>query len=230
MANGQPAAGERFVNGLFSENPTFRQILGICPTLAVTYSVASALTMAAAVTFVLVCSNILISLIRGLLKPHLRILVFTLTIAVFVTIADRLVAAYLYEMSKSLGPYIPLIIVNCIIIARCEIVASKSPLLPAITDALGQAGGHTLGLLAIASAREILGKGTWFDMNVLSGAWPDWGVMVAAPGAFLTLGLLLGLVNHLTGERGRAMWPIVALVRWFNLFGRKRQVAAAQEK
>ncbi len=227
MANALPTAGQRFTNGLFSENPTFRQILGICPTLAVTYSVASALTMAGAVTFVLICSAILISQIRHLLKPHLRILVFTLTIAVFVTIADRLVAAFLYDMSKQLGPYIPLIIVNCIIIARCEICFSKQGLVPAIGDALGQAGGHTLGLLAIASTREILGKGTWGGMSVLGDSWPAWGVLAAAPGAFLTLGLLLALVNHLTDKQAKPMWPFGAL---FNLLGRKRQVAPVREK
>ena len=116
MANEGPAPLERFIRGILPENPVYRQLLGMCPTLAVTNGVAQALTMSGAVLFVLFCANIIVSLIRGLLKPHLRILVFTLTIATFVTIADKFLAAYVYSMSKELGPYIPLIIVNCIII------------------------------------------------------------------------------------------------------------------
>ena len=116
---------ERFVQGILPENPVYRQLLGLCPTLAVTNGLKPALTMAAAVGFVLLCANVIISLIRNLLKPHLRIVVFTLTIATFVTIVDRFLAAYMYQMSKTLGPYIPLIIVNCIIICRCEVCASR---------------------------------------------------------------------------------------------------------
>ncbi len=124
-----PTPVERFVQGILPENPVYRQFLGLCPVLAVTNGLKPALTMAVAVGFVLFCANVIVSLIRNLLKPHLRIVVFTLTIATFVTIADRFLAAYLYQMSKTLGPYIPLIIVNCIIICRCEVVASKqSPL------------------------------------------------------------------------------------------------------
>ena len=199
MASGAPSPAQRFTNGILGENPTFRQILGICPTLAVTNSVQGALTMAGAVAFVLICSNILTSLIRNLLKPHLRILVFTLVIAVFVTIADRFLAAFLPDMSKLLGPYVPLIIVNCIIIARCEIVASKEGLAVSIADAVGQSAGHGLGLLAIATVREILGSGSWFGIDL---GWNSeacdpykWTIMILPPGAFLTLGLLLGAVN-----------------------------------
>ncbi|MDJ0888523.1 MAG: Rnf-Nqr domain containing protein, partial [Desulfobacterales bacterium] len=121
----QPTASERFIQGILPENPVFRQLLGLCPALAVTANMKSAITMTGAVLFVLFCANVITSLIRDLLKPHLRIVVFTLTIATFVTIADRFLAAYLYQMSKTLGPYIPLIIVNCIIICRCEVCASK---------------------------------------------------------------------------------------------------------
>ncbi len=200
MAQQEPSALERFWNGILPENPTYRQLLGMCPTLAVTNSVGAALTMAGATAFVLVCANIVTSLIRRLLKPHLRILVFTLTIATFVTIADRFLAAYLYEMSKQLGPYVPLIIVNCIIISRCEICASKQGVGIAAADAVGQSLGFTLGLLSIATVREILGSGTWFDLPVLGPAWPDWVIMVLPPGAFLTLGVLLGLANWWTAR------------------------------
>ena len=201
MADRGPSSIQRFWNGIGSENPTFRQILGICPTLAVTNTVGGALTMAGAVAFVLVCSNIVTSLIRGLIKPHLRILVFTLTIAAFVTIADKFLAAYMWEMSKRLGSYVPLIIVNCIIIARCEICAAKQSLLPSIGDALGQSAGHAIGLLAIATVREILGSGTWAGVRVMWTGWPDWAIMVLPPGAFITLGILLGMVNWVGSMR-----------------------------
>jgi electron transport complex protein RnfE len=155
----------------------------------------SAVTMAGAVLFVLFCANVITSLIRNLLKPHLRIVIFTLTIATFVTIADRFLAAYLYQMSKTLGPYIPLIIVNCIIICRCEVCASKQGVITAGADAIGQSIGFGLALSAIAAVREILGTGMFFEIRVLPAAWPDWVIMVLPPGAFLTFGLLIGLVN-----------------------------------
>ncbi|MDD3603863.1 MAG: electron transport complex subunit RsxE [Kiritimatiellae bacterium] len=195
MTEKGPTPLERFINGILPENPVYRQVLGMCPTLAVTNGMKAAMTMAAAVAFVLVCANILTSLIRNLLKPHLRILVFTLTIATFVTVADRIIAAYMYDMSKQLGPYIPLIIVNCIIICRCEVCASKQNVLTAATDALGQSLGFALALASIASVREILGSGSWFGIEVMPAGWPDWVVMVLPPGAFLTLGLLLGAAN-----------------------------------
>ncbi|MFH1568373.1 MAG: electron transport complex subunit RsxE [Gemmatimonadota bacterium] len=196
-----PTAGERFLNGILPENPIYRQVLGTCPTLAVTNGMGPAMTMAVAVIFVLVCSNLMISLIRSLLKPHLRILVFTLTIATFVTIVDRILAAYVYEMSKALGPYVPLIIVNCIIISRCEVCASKQGLVTSAADGLGQGLGFTLALASLATVREILGSGTWFGLRVLPEVWPDWGLMVLPPGAFFTLGLLMGLVNWYSARR-----------------------------
>ncbi len=201
-----PTASERFIQGILPENPVYRQMLGLCPTLAVTSGMKPALTMAVSVAFVLLCANVVTSLIRNLLKPHLRIVVFTLTIATFVTIADRFLAAYLFQMSKTLGPYIPLIIVNCLIICRCEVCASRQPVWTAAGDALGQSLGFGLALSSIAAVREILGTGMFFGIRVLPDAWPDWVIMVLPPGAFLTLGLLLGLVNWLgtvkSGKRG----------------------------
>ena len=190
-----PTPLERFINGILPENPVFRQLLGLCPVLAVTNGMKAAMTMAGAVMFVLCCANVIVSLIRPLLKPHLRILVFTLTIATFVTIADRFLAAFMYDMSKQLGPYIPLIIVNCIIICRCEVCASKQGVFTALSDAVGTSVGFALALGALATVREVLGSGTWFDVAVLPAAWPDWVVMVLPPGAFLTLGVLMGLAN-----------------------------------
>lgn len=199
MAKDGPTPLERFLNGIIPENPVYRQLLGMCPTLAVTNGMHAAMTMAGATAFVLFCANIITSLLRNLLKPHLRILVFTLTIATFVTIADRVIAAYMYEMSKQLGPYLPLIIVNCMIIGRCEVCASKQSVFTAAADAVGQSIGFALALASIASVREILGTGSWFGID-LGWAGPaydnyKWVLMVLPPGAFVTLGFLLGLAN-----------------------------------
>jgi electron transport complex protein RnfE len=194
MAEG-PTPLERFIQGILPENPVYRQLLGMCPTLAVTNGLEPALTMAGAVAFVLFCANVMISLLRRLLQPHLRIVIFTLTIATFVTIADRFLAAYMYQMSKALGPYIPLIIVNCIIIGRCEVCASKQSVVTAGADAIGQSLGFALALASIAAVRELLGTGMLLGFQVLPAAWPGWGIMMLPPGAFLTFGLLLGIVN-----------------------------------
>jgi Na+-translocating ferredoxin:NAD+ oxidoreductase subunit E len=199
----QPTPTERFIQGILPENPVFRQLLGLCPTLAVTNGLKPALTMAIAVGVVLLSANI-ISLIRNLLKPHLRIVVFTLTIATFVTIVDRLLAAYMYQMSKTLGPYIPLIIVNCIIICRCEVCASRQNVLAASTDAVGQAIGFGLALTSIAVIREILGTGMIAGIQIMPAAWPSWVIMVLPPGAFLTFGLLLALVNWIDSTRSNS--------------------------
>lgn len=200
MAN-DPTATERFLNGILPENPVYRSLLGMCPVLAVTANMKAAMTMAGAVLFVLTMANIIVSLIRHLLKPHLRILVFTLTIATFVTITDRVLGAFMYTMSKELGPYIPLIIVNCIIISRCEICASKQGVGVAIADAFGVSLGFALALASIATAREILGAGTWFGIQLFGvnaagdSNWPGWAVMILPPGAFLAMGVLLGAAN-----------------------------------
>jgi Na+-translocating ferredoxin:NAD+ oxidoreductase subunit E len=199
----QPTAAERFIAGIIPENPVYRQLLGMCPVLAVTGALAPAMTMAGATTFVLLCANIMVCLLRGLLKPHLRILVFTLTIATFVTIADRFLGAFLYDMSKALGPYVPLIIVNCIIISRCEICASKQSLPTAIADAMGVGLGFTLALFSIAAVREVLGLGTFFGWEIpgFTANWDGWGIMVLAPGAFLTLGVLLGMAEWIANRK-----------------------------
>lgn len=190
----QPTASERFIQGILPENPVFRQLLGLCPTLAVTGDVQSALTMTGAVLFVLVCANAVISLLRNLLKPHLRIVVFTVTIATFVTIVDRLLAAYMYGMSKTLGPYIALIIVNCIIICRCEVCASKQSVGVAVADAVGQSIGFGIALVILASIREILGNGSWLGIQILPAAMPKLGIMGLPPGAFLTFGIVLAVI------------------------------------
>ncbi len=195
--------GQTLLAGLWRENPVFRLLLGMCPTLAVTAAVKPALTMGLCVIFVLVCSNVIVSLMRNLLKPHLRILMFTLTIATFVTIADLFLKAYVPEMSETLGPYVPLIIVNCIIICRAEACASKNGLIISVIDALGMGAGFTVTLCILAGVRELLATGAIFEIQILAllkeGGWfVPWAAMGMPVGAFITLGLMLGLVNLIT--------------------------------
>jgi len=197
---------QTFIVGLWRENPVFRLLLGMCPTLAVTAAVKPALTMGCSVIFVLLCSNIVVSLMRNLLKPHLRILMFALTIATFVTICDLFLKAYQPAMSETLGPYVPLIIVNCIIICRAEACASKNNLLISIIDALGMGLGFTLAICILASIRELLATGAVFGIQLLalksSGGWfTPWLAMSMPVGAFITLGLILGLINSVTRKR-----------------------------
>jgi electron transport complex protein RnfE len=187
--------------GLWHENPVFRLLLGMCPTLAVTAAIKPALTMGLSVVFVLVCSNIVVSLMRNLLKPHLRILMFTLTIATFVTIADLFLRAFVPRMSETLGPYVPLIIVNCIIICRAEACASKNNLLISFIDALGMGAGFTFALCVLASVREILSTGAVWEIKLLPAWFVPWAVLSMPAGAFITLGLLLGLVNVISKKR-----------------------------
>jgi electron transport complex protein RnfE len=207
MANATDVSmGKTFIAGLWQENPVLRLLLGMCPTLAVTAAVKPALTMGCSVIFVLFCSNIVVSLMRNLLKPHLRILMFTLTIATFVTIADLFLKAYVPEMSENLGPYIPLIIVNCIIICRAEACASQNGLIVSMIDAIGMGLGFTATLCVLAGIRELLATGKIFEETVLlpvaQGGWfTPWAAMGMPVGAFVTLGLLLGLVNLITKKQ-----------------------------
>jgi len=199
---------ETLLAGLWRENPVFRLLLGMCPTLAVTAAVKPALTMGLTVIFVLICSNIVVSLMRNLLKPHLRILMFTLTIATFVTIADLFLKAFSPNMSETLGPYVPLIIVNCIIICRAEACASKNGIAISIIDALGMGAGFTITLCVLAGIREILATGAFCEIQLLplaeKGGWfVQWAAMRMPVGAFITLGLLLALVNMVTPKQAK---------------------------
>ena len=193
--------GQTLLAGLWRENPVFRLLLGMCPTLAVTAAVKPALTMGCCVIFVLICSNIIVSLMRNLLKPHLRILMFTLTIATFVTIADLFLKAFVPRMSEMLGPYVPLIIVNCIIICRAEACASKNPLFVSVFDALGMGVGFTVTLCFLAGIRELLSTGKLFEAQLMPDAFVPWAAMSMPVGAFITLGLMLGLVNIVAGRK-----------------------------
>ncbi|MHC4124277.1 MAG: electron transport complex subunit RsxE [Planctomycetota bacterium] len=201
MATKSPATSilsQTFIAGIWRENPVFRLLLGMCPTLAVTAAVKPALTMGLCVIFVLICSNIVVSLMRNLLKPHLRILMFTLTISTFVTIADKFLKAFAPAMSDALGPYVPLIIVNCIIIGRAEACASKNKLTISIIDALGMGCGFTLTLCVLAGLRELLSTGKIFELQIMPDAFVPSAAMSMPVGAFVTLGLLLALVNSIT--------------------------------
>jgi electron transport complex protein RnfE len=198
LDNAQNSVTKTFAAGLWKENPVLRLLLGMCPTLAVTAAVKPALTMGICVIFVLICSNLVVSAMKSLLKPHLRILMFTLTIATFVTIADLILKAFLPEMSDKLGPYIPLIIVNCIIIGRAEACASKSSLFISFIDAVSMGLGFTLALCVLASVREILATGSILEIPVMPQSFTPWAAMGMPVGAFVTLGLILAGVNMIT--------------------------------
>ncbi len=203
MQNEKNKIKDTLLKGIWRENPVFRLLLGMCPTLAVTAALKPALTMSFCVIFVLLCSNIVVSLMRNLLKPHLRILMFTLTIATFVTIADLFLKAFVPDMSQALGPYIPLIIVNCIIICRAEACASKNGLLVSIVDALAMGAGFTLALCVLSTIREILSTGAIWEIPILPDAFVPWAAMRMPVGAFITLGLLLALVNVITQKKSQ---------------------------
>ncbi len=201
MAENQPTVVSTLRAGLWDEIPVLRLMLGLCPTLAVTTGVRAALTMGLSVIFVLICSNVVVSLMRNLLKPHLRIMVFTLTIATFVTIADLYLKAFMPEMSDKLGAYIPLIIVNCIIIARAESCATKyGPIIGAV-DGLAMGLGFTIVLCFLAAIREVLATGKFFDIAVMPNGFVPIAAMAMPVGAFITLGLMLGAVNFLSKKK-----------------------------
>ena len=187
----------QFVSGIIDNNPTFVQLLGMCPTLATSTSLENAVGMGLAATAVLAASNVVISLLRRLNPQKIRIAAYVVIIASFVTVIDLLLQAYLPSLSKSLGLYIPLIVVNCIILARAEAFASKNSVLPSLIDGLSMGVGFTLALSAIAVVREILGNGTLYGIPLFGANFTPAAIMVMAPGGFLTLGLLIALVQKL---------------------------------
>ncbi len=189
-----------FIKGLWKENPVFRLLLGMCPVLAVSTNVANCITMGLAVLFVLICSSTLISSLRNVIPREVRIPSFIIVIASFVTIVDLFLKAYFPALSKALGPFVPLIVVNCIIMARAEAFASKNPVHRAFADAFGIGMGFMLSILLLGSIREILGRGTWLGMQVMPASSVKTVLMLLPPGAFLTLGLLAGLFNWLDNK------------------------------
>ncbi len=183
--------------GIVKENPTFVLVLGMCPTLATTTSVNNALGMGLAATFVLVCSNIIISMIRNIIPNKIRIPSYIVVIAAFVSIVDMVMAAYLPDLHKALGLFIPLIVVNCIIMGRAEAFASKNSVMDSMADGIGMGIGFTLALILMSSIREILGSGTWAGMKVMPVTYDPMLVAILTPGAFITLGLLMAGINML---------------------------------
>ena len=184
-----------FLNGVITENPTFRLVLGTCPTLAVTTSALNGLGMGAAATFVLVCSNLAISLLRKFIPDQVRIPAFIVVICTFVTMVQLLMQAFVPALYDSLGIFIPLIVVNCIILARAEAFASKNPPIASACDGLGMGIGFTLALTLIGTIRELIGSGSVFGYNVLGASYEPMLLIVLASGGFLTFGLLLGVFN-----------------------------------
>ena len=187
-------------NGIIDENPTFIQVLGTCPTLAVTTSAINGIGMGLSTMAVLVCSNLFISLLRKIIPDTVRIPCFIVVIASFVTIVQLLLTAFLPALNESLGLYIPLIVVNCIVLGRAEAFASKNGPLTSLCDGIGNGLGFTLALCFIGLIREFLEAGTLFGVTVLPEAFPKTLVMIMAPGAFFTYGTLMAIFKRLIGK------------------------------
>lgn len=186
---------ERVYNGIVKENPTFVLMLGMCPTLAVTTSAINGIGMGLTTAVVLIMSNMLISMLRKIIPDTVRMPAFIVVVASFVTIVQLLLEGYLPAINESLGIYIPLIVVNCIILGRAESYASKNPVFPSIFDGLGMGLGFTVGLTAIGMFRELIGAGTIFGMNVAPASYEPVSIFVLAPGAFFVLAMLTALQN-----------------------------------
>ncbi len=188
---------EIFYNGLIKENPIFVQLVGMCSVLAVTTSMKNGLAMGLAVTGVLIGSNLVISLLRNVIPSKIRIPSYIVIVATFVTMVEMLMKAYLPELYESLGIFIPLIVVNCIILARAEAFASKNKPLPAIVDGLGMGLGYTLALLILGGGRELLGAGTIFGKQVFGPGFEPALIFIMPPGAFILLGIFIGIFNYI---------------------------------
>lgn len=188
-------------NGMFKENPTFVQVLGMCPTLAVTTSVKNGLGMGLSATAVLIASNVVISLLRKFIPNKIRIASYIVIIAGFVSVIEMLLNAYLPDLAKTLGIFIPLIVVNCIILARAEAFASKNSVAKSAADGVGTGLGFTGALVIISAVREILGSGKLFDIPLFGEAFQPALIMTMAPGGFLTLGILLGIIELIKSRK-----------------------------
>ena len=192
---------ERLYNGIIKENPTFVLILGMCPTLAVTSSLVNGAGMGLSTMAVLVLSNMVISMLRNIIPNGVRVPAFIVIVASFVTILQFLLEAYLPSLNSALGIYIPLIVVNCIILGRAESYASKNPVLPSIFDGLGMGLGFTIALSLLGGFREILGAGTILGINIPH--WDGIGIFVMAPGAFFVLAALIAIQNQIRISHGK---------------------------
>ena len=187
-------------NGMFKENPIFVLLLGMCPTLATTSSAINGMSMGIATMFVLICSNVFISLLKNLIPDGVRIPCYVVVIASFVTVLQMVMQAYVPELYKTLGIFIPLIVVNCIILGRAEAFAAKNGVVSSFFDGLGIGLGFTMALTLLGMVRELIGKGSFFGMEILPSSM-HMLVFVLAPGAFITLGLLIALVNTIKSRK-----------------------------
>lgn len=193
--------GQEFRKGFWKENAVFRLLLGLCPALAVTTSAENGLGMGLATTFVLVCSNIVVSSLRKFIPAKVRIPSFIVIIASFVTVVQLCMEAYVYDLYKALGIFIPLIVVNCLILGRAEAFASKNRLVPAVADGVGMGLGFTLALFVLGAVRELFGSGTLLGFAVFGSSYQPLLLMILPPGAFIVMGLLLAAMNLLDARR-----------------------------
>ena len=194
---------ERLMNGLVKENPTFVPMLGMCPTLAVTTSAINGIGMGLSTTAVLIMSNMMISMLRKIIPDSVRMPAFIVIVASFVTIVDFLMEGFVPSLYDSLGLYIPLIVVNCIILGRAESYASKNPVIPSIFDGIGMGLGFTVGLTSIGIVRELIGSGKIFNMQILPDSYEPFTIFILAPGAFFVLACLVALQNKVKNNLAR---------------------------
>jgi H+/Na+-translocating ferredoxin:NAD+ oxidoreductase subunit E len=192
---------QEFSKGIWRENAVFKLVLGMCPALAVTTSAENGLGMGLATTFVLICSNIAISMMRKLIPAGVRIPAFIIIIASFVTVVQLCMEAYVYDLYKALGIFIPLIVVNCLILGRAEAFASKKPMADSVADGLGMGLGFTLALFVLGAVRELLGAGSIFGYTVFGASYPPFLLLILPPGGFVALGFLLAGMNRLERMR-----------------------------
>ena len=185
-----------FTKGLWQQNAAFRLLLGMCPTLAVTTSASNGLGMGLATTFVLVCSNAAVAALRNVIPPQVRIPCFVVLIATFVTVVQLVMEAFVYNLYQALGIFIPLIVVNCIILGRAEAFASRNGVWPALADGAGMGVGFTLALFVLGAIREVLGSGALFGLPLFGAGYQPLLLLILPPGAFLALGLLLAAMNR----------------------------------
>ena len=204
---GRTTPAQDLLRGVWKENPTLVQLMGLCPTLAVTNSVANCLAMGTATMFVLIGSGFLVSLVRKWVPSEVRTSAFILIIATFVTVADLALAAVAPDVHKALGAFVALIVVNCIILGRAETFASRNPVGRSVLDAAGNGIGFTWMMLVMGSVREVLGNGTWLGIRIFGENFEPWVIMILPPGGFLTLGsmlLVVGAWKHGQAERAKA--------------------------
>lgn len=191
------------INGIIKENPVMVLVLGTCPTLAVTSTVANSFGMGISATAVLICANVVISLLRKVIPDKVRIPCYIVLIAGFVTMVQFLLEAYMPDLYRSLGLFIPLIVVNCIILGRAEMFASKNTVFDSLLDGIGMGLGFTLALVAMGTVRELLGSGTWLGFQVIPESVPTIGIMSLAPGGFFVFALIMALTRYFMTERDK---------------------------